>query len=225
MKRPLTVDTPKPPPGEDVDALIEEARERARRRRRRHALAAIALAIGLGLGLYFGIGGGGGGHGPAGFGSHFPAAIYPPPVPAARPNLPQPECPNPQGIQKPAPGDGAAVVRALHQLNGKARHNQRFTDRAYWPAELRYPDHPFVVTRGANGPRIPWGVRRSIRPHGPLPKGASGPPGTACPPKVIARTWTVILGPTRGPDRRSASLPEGYYLIERRGHWLLWYVY
>jgi hypothetical protein len=50
----------RPPAADDVDALIEEARERARRRRRRWAVIAAALAIGLGLGLYFGVGGGGG---------------------------------------------------------------------------------------------------------------------------------------------------------------------
>jgi hypothetical protein len=53
---------PQPPSPEDVDALIEEARERARRRRRWGALVAVC-ALGLGLGLYFGIGGGGGGSG------------------------------------------------------------------------------------------------------------------------------------------------------------------
>ena len=184
----------------------------------------MALAIGLGLGLYFGIGGGGGGNGAGGHGSRFPAAIYPPPVPAERPNAPQPDCPNPHGLQKPAPGDGPAVVHALRQLNGNANHDRSFTDPAYWP-QLRYDTDPFVVTSGAHAPPVPWGVRQSTQAHGTPSRGLLGPPGTACSRNIPLHSWVVVLGPTRGPDRSSASLPMTYWLIEREGHWLLWAVY
>jgi len=60
-------------------------------------------------------------------------------------------------IPMPHRGGGSSISRALPHSNGKAGHDQRFTDPALWPVVLRCPHpDPFAIRQGTHGPRFPW---------------------------------------------------------------------
>ena len=138
--------------------------------------------------------------------SSFSSAVYPPPVkPVHRGGLPY-GCPNPRGVEGLAPDARHGALQALRSVTGKHRHDRRVADRAYWPALKDW--------------------RHSLAHVNPDP--GSGPARTSpyrsiarskCGYRVVRRSWSFVLGP------RDPGLQSTVFLLQRRGHWLLWFEY
>jgi hypothetical protein len=151
----------------------------------------------------------------------FPGDIYPPPV-AVAPGINISNmttgCPNPDGLEQASELPASAMSEIFQSLaSGDRDIMQRVADQAYWPY---LPDmgmgigtpHPFSQDT-LDTPRP-----ASESPYADLVRNACGS-------KTLELSWWVRYcpGPCADPNvARSESLTGNYYLIRRRGHWLVW---
>jgi hypothetical protein len=137
----------------------------------------------------------------------YPARIYPP---ATRyPKWGQPGgCASLAGVAKPAgpKADVRAWSAVLITLDDDFRNT---ADRAYWP-QLAHNQRAHFTRRNVLATR-PAG--RSS--YAPLIR-------ENCGQALVQRSISVVIGPPEGPTRQPA-LDTDYWVINRRGQWLLWW--
>jgi hypothetical protein len=141
----------------------------------------------------------------------YPAAIYPPA--SSWPKWGPPGgCASLAGVQRPGPSAASAAVAAVRHLGGSLANERRYSDRAYWPV-LNESYTPSTRTQFSNssvrvdvvGPAVKSPYARLVRHW--------------CGSKIVRLSERVVVGP--GPSR--PALDTEYWLIARRGHWLIWF--
>ena len=146
----------------------------------------------------------------------FPASIYPPPLSHKEVNLVG-LCPNPAGLQPPAPGIRATALKVVEGTGRSFRSDLHITDRVYWPQVLASWRHSAGDLRGKG--------HNAVLYSGPLESyhQAFGAPDmihlivTGCGRRVARDTWMIVEGQVNEP-----ALQGEYLLLTRRGHVLLW---
>jgi hypothetical protein len=137
----------------------------------------------------------------------FPARIYPPPT--GHPKWGQPGgCASLAGVVKPAgaKADVRAWSAALILLDDNIRNG---ADRAYWP-RLAHSKRARLTQRNILAARP---ATRS--PYAPLIRNNCGA-------GLVERSISVVIGPPHSLTKHPA-LDSEYWIIDRRGHWLLWW--
>ena len=143
-------------------------------------------------------------------GSGFPQSIYPAPIAPEHKGAAS-SCPNPYGVERLRARSATGAEAALKSINGNRANDMHYVDPALWS---NLPGDPFFRGSGAA-----YGVVDSRR-AGPFIVAVH-----SCGREILRRSWAITIGPTRGPSRNSASLPTTYYVLQRHGHWLLWFLY
>jgi hypothetical protein len=149
----------------------------------------------------------------------FLADIYPLPLPVAEGVVwwVGQGCPNPTGLEKADHLPLEAVLEVLTGLgSGDLDIMRRVSDPAFWP-----------LLEPGGWRQEPW-----PRDWVEVPQPASASPhaefiANACGEEILERSWWVKLcpGPCQDPNvARAASLTGHFYLIKRKGHWLVWAV-
>jgi hypothetical protein len=144
----------------------------------------------------------------------YPAAIYPPA--SSWPKWGPPGgCASLVGVQRLGPSAASSAVSAVRHLDGNLANDRRYGDRAYWP-----------VLKETDSRQAP--SKRSRRENNPVRVDAVGPAAKS-PYARLVRPWcgSKIAGlsesVTVGPGRSEPALDTEYWLIDRRGHWLIWF--
>jgi hypothetical protein len=147
----------------------------------------------------------------------YPKAIYPPPKRPRHHWGLAGKCASTRNVMPPGPHTRRRVVHTLRHLSGHVAHDRRYADRAYWP-EL--PEEKGRAL--GRGPRHSQSVRVS-------PASRSGYAGLVrnnCGARIVRRSVRVQVAP---PDvklhRLSGALTGEYWLIQRRGRWMVWFTY
>jgi hypothetical protein len=156
--------------------------------------------------------------------SSFASAIYPPPASSPDWGLAS-GCPSLVGVQRPGPDATNAALRIIRRLDF------RHADRALWPvltaqgmSPTETAPHPAsrLTRRGVvAGPASDSAYADLIRRN--------------CGGRTLRASWWAAVCPaghtggsaTTGPCKLSTApaLTEHYMLIERRGSWLVWFLY
>lgn len=155
----------------------------------------------------------------------FPGDLFPPAVPAKHDGFPlATACPNPAGLERPTRVDVAELLRAVSEhiiavAKGDEEQARKKTDQAFWPmlGSLR-------TGQGGNpGDVQPLDQSRVARfgpasesPHAELIKNNCGEE------TLKASWWIQTLPAGNGNVSASQSLKGNFYLINRKGHWLIW---
>jgi hypothetical protein len=125
-------------------------------------------------------------------------------------------CPNPTGLEK---ADGLPVETALKVIrayfSGDENTARQASDPAHWDA---------MVFAALPGERL-----ESDWFQAPQPAEASPYAGLVkaqCGQSILDLSWWVVYcyAPCGQPNR-SASLANDFFLINRQGHWLVWFMY
>ena len=141
----------------------------------------------------------------------YPAAIYPPA--SSWPKWGPPGgCASLAGVQRPGQSAASSAVAAVRHLGGSLANERRYSDRAYWPV-LNESYTPSTRTQFGNssvrvdavGPAVKSPYARLVRPW--------------CGSKIVRLSESVTVG----PGRSRPALDTEYWLIDRRGHWLIWF--
>jgi hypothetical protein len=147
----------------------------------------------------------------------FPAAIYPPSVPATGTNGVLTQCPNPAGVTPVPTSARPAAVRAAQQLDAvnldADLHN---SDRSFWPQ---------VEAMWAKSDRSGSGtVVVSVGPFGTREWGFVV---AACGQQLASQTLVVALGPPEAVQgaRSCLACVGHFFFIARGGKPLLYLVY
>src|SRR5690606_15910199 len=151
--------------------------------------------------------------------------LFPPAVPAKHDGFPlATACPNPAGLERPTRVDVAELLRAVSEhiiavAKGDEEQARKTTDQAFWPmlGSLR-------TGQGGNpGDVQPLDQSRVARfgpasesPHAEFIKNNCGEE------TLKASWWIQTLPAGNGNVSASQSLKGNFYLINRKGHWLIW---
>jgi hypothetical protein len=144
----------------------------------------------------------------------YPPEIYPAPTKHPAWGLSS-SCANPAGTNQLEPSAADSSEAAIKDLTGHARHDRRYTDRAYWP-ELAHETAPVYVPHA--------GMVMTAKPA--KSSAYAGLVRNNCGAEIVDRSEQVeVLPSASSPKRRTNALTVYYWLLERRGHWLVWFSY
>ena len=137
--------------------------------------------------------------------THFSAAVYPQPLKPANHGGLAFGCPNPRGVQPLGPHSRAGALAALRSITGNRRRDRQVADRAFWPNLRDWKHRPADKPDPGSGPATTSPYRGIAR--------------SKCGGAVVNRSWSFVLGP------RDPGLESTVFLLQRRGHWLIWFEY
>jgi hypothetical protein len=106
------------------------------------------------------------------------------------------------------------IAALLGKLTGKPADDERYADRAFWPA-LKDNYIPGPVYRGKHAPPYE-GQRLSATSNAAFVK-------THCGGRIEQRSWSFVFTQSRKGHREHA-LESAFYLLRRQGHWLVWFL-
>ena len=144
----------------------------------------------------------------------YPASIYPPP--SSWPKWgPAGGCASRRGVERLSPSAARSAVAAVRHLDGKFANDRRYSDRAYWPV-LRETDGfeagSKQKSRGTTQSRVVSVVPAVKSVYARMV-------GHWCGREIVRLSESVTVG----PGRSAPALDAEYWLVDRRGHWLVWF--
>lgn len=147
--------------------------------------------------------------------ARFPRAIYPASRKPAEPWGDPENCPSTARVQTlPHQSPNRRIATLLGKFTGRTARDKRYGDRAFWPA-LRDNYIPHGVYRGKKVPPYE-GRRLSATSSAKFVKDHCGR-------AIEQRSWSFVFTQTRRGHRERA-LESTFYLLQRRGHWLVWFL-
>jgi hypothetical protein len=147
--------------------------------------------------------------------ARFPRAIYPASRKPSEPWGDPENCPSKARVQAlPRQSPNRRIAALLGKFSGRPAHDRRYADRAFWPA-LRDNYIPHGVYRGKKAPPYK-GRRLSATSNAKFVKNHCGR-------EIERRSWSFVFTQTRRGHRERA-LESTFYLLQRQGHWLVWFL-
>ncbi|MGH3260628.1 MAG: hypothetical protein ACRDNS_01395 [Trebonia sp.] len=142
--------------------------------------------------------------------SRYPNTIYPPPVKPRYRWGSLGSCASTNGVTPPGPHAQAQALHTLRQFTyDDVAHDRRYTDRAFWP------NLPGFGFRGS-------GLSQGTDRVGPASRSPyASLVGNNCGAKIVRLSLQITIGPTG--KHASGALDSYLWLIQRHGHWLLWF--
>lgn len=138
-----------------------------------------------------------------------PVTIYPAPVTPKHALRTGGLCASTDQVSRPGTEFSRRAVAALAKMDGHRAHDRRYADRAYWPV-LDHYDRSLRKLRQVNTIVVESASRSGFAEE--LRKD--------CGREIVERSVDVRATP-RSPDYRGPA--RNYLMIERHGHWLLWF--
>jgi len=161
---------------------------------------------------------------PGGTSGEFPSSIYPPP--ASFPDWGVPSgCPSLSGLRGPGANPTEQILPGLSRF-GHVSENEdlHLSDRALWPVVRQYWNRPPSVSGVAE--LTPGDVISQ-----PAAKSEDADAAAKnCGRRTTAKSWAIAVCPRRRSGdapcspRQSPGLTEHLLLLNRRGHWLIWFM-
>jgi hypothetical protein len=146
----------------------------------------------------------------------FPVSLYPPAGQQAA--ILFGRCPNPAGVQAPAPGLRAQTTTVVTGLGTSFTSDLRTSDRADWPqVQSRWRSATSKVSAPADV--VYSGPLESRRATAFGSAGLSRSVRAACGSETARDSWLVVIRRGGGPGQQSE-----YLLLDRRGRVLVWHV-